>query len=181
MRRRVRHGHAAAVALSVLAVASAPIARAQVTGPAGNTRPSGSSLSPATIDDVLAIKAVSDVAISPDGRWVAYVVTVRDRESNLNKSDVWLVSADGGQLRRITRGPRADRAPRWAPDGSWLGFRSDRGEKRLMQVYGIEPNGGEAWPVTYASERARLWVAYLRDRAVSSADSTRQARPTRST
>ncbi len=34
----------------------------------------------------------------------------------------------------------------WHPSGDWLAFRSDRGDE--MQVYGIAPRGGEAWPVT---------------------------------
>jgi len=144
---------AAAVLLSIVSLAPTSNARAQATAVrAGATAPGVSAprASPRapTIDDLLRIRAVSDVSISPDGRWVAYVVTNRDRESNLNKSDVWLVSADGGQPRQLTRGPRVDRAPEWAPDGSWLAFLSDRGEKRQVQVYGIEPNGGEAWPVT---------------------------------
>jgi hypothetical protein len=31
--------------------------------------------SPMTVDNVLALKSVGDPQISPDGRWVAYVVT----------------------------------------------------------------------------------------------------------
>jgi dipeptidyl aminopeptidase/acylaminoacyl peptidase len=99
-----------------------------------------------TVDDVMALKAVSDVAISPDGRRVAYVVTVRDRESNVANSDIWVVATDGGAPRQVTQSPRADRAPQWASDGSWLAFLSDRGGR--MQVYGIDPSGGEAWPIT---------------------------------
>jgi dipeptidyl aminopeptidase/acylaminoacyl peptidase len=33
-------------------------------------------------------------------------------------------------------------------DGSWIAFLSDRGEERRTQVYGINPDGGEAWQVT---------------------------------
>jgi dipeptidyl aminopeptidase/acylaminoacyl peptidase len=101
-----------------------------------------------TVDDVLAMKTVSDVAISPDGKRVAYVVTARDREDNVNKSDIWVVPVDGGAPVQVTYGPRVDRAPQWVGDGSWLAFLSDRGEGRRMQVYGIDPTGGEAWPVT---------------------------------
>ena len=101
-----------------------------------------------TVDDLLAFHAVTDPAISPDGRRIAYVVTTRDREANVNRSAIWLVAATGGTPRQLTRGPRADRAPQWAPDGSWLAFLSDRGEKRLTQVHGIDPAGGEAWAVT---------------------------------
>lgn len=103
---------------------------------------------PWTVDDVLAMKTVSEIAISPDGRRVAYVVTVRDLQANVNNSDVWVVSVDGGEPVQLTKGPRADRAPQWSRDGSWIGFLSDRGDDRRPQVYGIDPAGGEAWQIT---------------------------------
>ena len=180
---RLRDRVAAAVLLSILPLAQMSSLSAQATSVPSNTRPPGitpSRAAPraATIDDLLAIKAVSDVAISPDGRWVAYVVTTRDAESNLNKSDVWLVSADSARPRQITRGPRTDRAPQWAPDGSWLAFLSDRGEKRQAQVYGIEPNGGEAWPVTKGETNVTTFrispdgrrIAYVATSTVAKAD-----------
>lgn len=100
-----------------------------------------------TVDDVIAVKGVSDIAISPDGKRIAYVVTERSLADNVTNSDVWIVSATGGAARRVTSGPRADRAPQWSNDGSWLAFLSDRTDRRL-QVYGIDPTGGEAWQIT---------------------------------
>lgn len=122
-------------------------AQATATSPATQPRTTGAPRA-ATVDDVLAIKSVSDVAISPDGEWIAYVVGTRDLEANRNRSSIWLVRARGGAPMQLTRGERADRAPQWANDGSWLAFLSDRGEKKVAQVYGIVPGGGEAWPVT---------------------------------
>src|SRR5262245_52153787 len=72
-----------------------------------------------TVDDLLAFQLVSDPTISPDGRWIAYVVTRSDREKNVNNAVIWVVPAEGGTPVQLTRGPRADRAPQWAPDGSW--------------------------------------------------------------
>lgn len=106
----------------------------------------GLAQEPMGVDDVLALRGVGSVAVSPDGRWAAYVVTEADREENVNDSDVWVVPTDGGDPVRLTRGPGADGSPAWAPDGSWLAFRSDRGEE--PQVWGIVPTGGEAWQVT---------------------------------
>ncbi len=103
---------------------------------------------PWTVDDVLAMKSVGGVTISPDGKWVAYVVTTSDRDADVNRSDIWIISTDGGTSVQVTYGPRANRAPQWVADGSWLAFLSDRAEKGKMQVYGIDPSGGEAWPVT---------------------------------
>lgn len=100
-----------------------------------------------TVDDVIGVKGVSDIAISPDGKRIAYVVTERSLADNVSNSDVWVVSVTGGDARRVTSGPRADRAPQWSNDGSWLAFLSDRTDRRL-QVFGIDPNGGEAWQIT---------------------------------
>ena len=106
----------------------------------------GLAQEPMGVDDVLELRDVGSVAVSPDGRWTAYVVTEADREENVNDSDVWVVPTDGGDPVRLTRAPGADGSPAWAPDGSWLAFRSDRGEE--PQVWGIVPTGGEAWQVT---------------------------------
>ena len=100
-----------------------------------------------TVDDVMALKGVGDVAVSPDGKRIAYVVTERNTETNVTNSDVWVVSVTGGDARRVTSGPRADRAPQWSADGSWIAFLSDRTDRRV-QVFGIDPSGGEAWQLT---------------------------------
>jgi dipeptidyl aminopeptidase/acylaminoacyl peptidase len=100
-----------------------------------------------TVDDVMALKGVGELAVSPDGKRIAYVVTERNLDANVTNSDVWIVSVTGGDARRVTSGPRADRSPQWSADGSWLTFLSDRIDRR-MQVFGIDPSGGEAWQIT---------------------------------
>jgi dipeptidyl aminopeptidase/acylaminoacyl peptidase len=119
-----------------------------VFGIAGLLASPASALEPRVleVEDVLALASVSNPEISPEGRWVAYVVTRRDFEENINDSDVWVVRTEDGEPVQLTHHKGADNSPRWAPDGTWLAFVSDRGEK--TQVYGIRPDGGEAWPVT---------------------------------
>lgn len=123
--------------LASLVLGAASIAAAQDAGPRRWT-----------VDDVMAMKSVGDVAVSPDGKRVAYVVTERSAETNVTNSDVWVVPVAGGEARRVTSGPRADRAPQWSHDGSWIAFLSDRAENRRTQVYGIDPDGGEGWQLT---------------------------------
>ena len=101
---------------------------------------------PMNVEDVLALASVGDPQISPDGRWVAYVVTTPDFEENLNDSEIWVVAADDGEPLQLTSHKGSDDSPQWAADSSWLGFLSDRSEEQ--QVYGIRPDGGEAWKVT---------------------------------
>lgn len=103
---------------------------------------------PMTVEDVLALRNVGEVTISPDGRWVAYVVSERDMEAAENRSRIWVVAANAGEPYPLTSGLTSDRNPQWAPDGRWLAFLSDRAEEKKPQVYGISPTGGEAWKVT---------------------------------
>ncbi|MBM4187643.1 MAG: S9 family peptidase [Gemmatimonadetes bacterium] len=96
---------------------------------------------PMTADDVLKIKQVSDAQISPDGRWVAYVVGSVDLAQNAVNTDIWLVATSGGEPIRLTSHPKADGEPRWSPDGKWIAFVSAREDR--PQVWGIRPGGGE--------------------------------------
>jgi dipeptidyl aminopeptidase/acylaminoacyl peptidase len=101
---------------------------------------------PMTTDDVLGLKQVNDAQISPDGKWVAYVVTEVDLKENAQTSDLWLVAAAGGEPIRLTTHPKADNQPRWSPDGRWIAFVSAREER--AQIWVIRPNGGEAEKLT---------------------------------
>lgn len=97
-------------------------------------------------DDVMAVKNVSDAQISPDGRWVAYVVSRTDMKENAVDSDLWLVSTEGGEPVRLTTSKKNDNQPRWSPDGRRIAFISAREER--PQIFLISPTGGEAERLT---------------------------------
>ena len=103
---------------------------------------------PMTVEDVLALRSLSGISVSPDGQWVAYVVSARDMEEDRQETDVWVVPAAGGpaDARQLTFRPGSDDSPVWHPSGEWLAFASDR--EGVRQIHGIRPDGGEAWPVT---------------------------------
>jgi len=105
-----------------------------------------------TFDDFIKIKRVTDPQPSPDGRWIAFVVTVMDKEANRGNSDIWIVPAAGGEPRRLTSGPTADMNPRWSPDGGKIAFVSTRSGS--PQVWTISPQGGEAVQLTSLSTGA---------------------------
>lgn len=102
-----------------------------------------------TVDDIVAINRASDVQLAVDARRVALVVTSWDREADRFNSDIWTALADiGGVAQRLTFNPRRDDHPRWAPSGQSLAFLSERGDAPLAQIYLINPQGGEAQPLT---------------------------------
>jgi dipeptidyl aminopeptidase/acylaminoacyl peptidase len=109
---------------------------------------------PMTFDDVMALKTVSNSVISPDGKMVAYTVSSADMKENERRTEIWMVTTDGGHPRRFTSG-KNDNAPQWSPDGQWLAFLSTRSasmnpasEPPRPQLYLISPFGGEAEKLT---------------------------------
>jgi dipeptidyl aminopeptidase/acylaminoacyl peptidase len=100
--------------------------------------------------DVLSLADIGGVAISPDGSAIAYTVTSTDWEGNRYDTEIWLVR-DGHEPFQLTRTDNgSSSSPQWSPDGKWLAFAADRGDKR--QIHLININGGEAWALTKAGE-----------------------------
>lgn len=99
-----------------------------------------------TLEDLFTLKSVSDPQLSPDGRWVAYVVTEVDLKAGESNSDIWLVPAAGGEAIKLTTSKKSDNSPRWSPDGKRIAFISAREEK--TQIFLISPFGGEAEKLT---------------------------------
>ena len=99
-----------------------------------------------TPDDVMAVKGVSDAQVSPDGKWVVYVVSASDMKESAVNTDLWLVPAGGGSALQLTKSAKADNQPRWSPDGKSIAFISAREEKN--QIWIISPFGGEAEKLT---------------------------------
>jgi dipeptidyl aminopeptidase/acylaminoacyl peptidase len=101
---------------------------------------------PFSVNDMLAMDRISDPQISPDGRWIVFVLRKTDLEANRGRTDLWLIGVDGTGLRRLTSHPDNDFNPRWAPDGRSVYFISTRSES--SQVWRIRVDGGEAEQVT---------------------------------
>lgn len=98
---------------------------------------------PIEFTDLFSMGRVDDPQISPDGKWIAYTITYYDLGENSKNSDIFLVSADGKNLKRLTSHPKGDSSPRWNPaDGNTLAFVSTR--EGSPQIYVMNVNGGEA-------------------------------------
>jgi len=107
---------------------------------------------PIALEDFFRLLRVSDPQVSPDGRWVAYVVTRVDLEKNQTNADIWLASTDGKSRRPLTTSPHQDRRPRWSPDGRRLVFESNRSGS--FQMWLLDLAGGEAQQITDLASEA---------------------------
>ena len=103
-----------------------------------------------TIDDLLNLKSVGGIAISPNGTMVAYTVNETDWKSDQFVANLWLVKSDGSDNRQLTRGNKNIGTLRWSPDGNWITFLSNR-QGDTNQVFAIRPDGGEAVQLTKSS------------------------------
>src|SRR5260370_20589695 len=104
------------------------------------------------LEDYYRVASVADPHLSPDGRWVAYVVSRIDQGHSRKSSAIWIAAADGSAEARQFTSEASSSHPRWSPDGWALAFLSSRAAgsegRASNQVWTLSMHGGEARQVT---------------------------------
>jgi dipeptidyl aminopeptidase/acylaminoacyl peptidase len=146
-----------------------------------------------TVDDVMRLRTIVDVKISPDGQRVAYVVSQPSVERNAHETELFVVPAAGGRTTRLPLDVRiftpALPAPRlrWTSDNAALSFLGLADAR--PQVHLIPAAGGSIERITNAAQgvTAYEWapdgksVAYLSREAAEPTPVTRVHAPPPST
>ncbi|OLE54899.1 MAG: hypothetical protein AUG51_06065 [Acidobacteria bacterium 13_1_20CM_3_53_8] len=94
----------------------------------------------------------SDPQWSPDGTKIAFV---SDRTGHAfdesRNTDVWVISAEGGRLTKISDHDESDESPRWSPDGKQIAFTGQIHERDHPKIW-LAPSTGNAHSVLAAQD-----------------------------
>ncbi len=111
--------------------------------------PFGVLARPLTPDDVYRWQSLTEPRVSPDGRWIAYTLSVPNRLKDSDDSQIWLVSWDGKQSRQLTPPASSAHDARWSSDSSQIAYLgTGTSEFDDEQIWIINPGGGPARLVT---------------------------------
>lgn len=97
---------------------------------------------------VAEIQSVTAAAMSPDGKLVAYVVSVPRKplvdEDGLPWTELRVLDVASGAARPFITGKQTVSNVQWTPDGKQIAFLAKRGEDKHNCLYAMPVDGGEA-------------------------------------
>ena len=103
------------------------------------------------VDSFLQFKFVSNPSFSPDGKYVAFIVSYANKASNDYKADIHLLETETGKVRQLTNGGDA-KAYCWTDKGTLLfaAPRCPKVKKRLEKGENVilvktSPGSGGTW------------------------------------
>ncbi len=90
---------------------------------------------------------------SRDGRWIVF-----QREMKSGNTDIWIMRADGGAKRQITRTDFVEEFPSLSPDGNFVVYASSRGDTKDSRLFVARVSDGLEQEVTHTGQASRpIW------------------------
>jgi dipeptidyl aminopeptidase/acylaminoacyl peptidase len=134
---RANHVYATLALLAAAAFSQGAAAR-----PAAKT-----ATQPFSVQDLVRLERISELAVSPDGKLVAYTVRVTDMDANKGRTSIWVLDTHkrNAVAVRISDLSANSNAAAWSGDGRFVYYLSNR--SGTTQVWRSAP-GGEPLQVT---------------------------------
>src|SRR5947209_56978 len=104
--------------------------------------------------DLYRFRSVSEIEFSPDGRHIAYSVTMNDRPGR-PYAQIWIMDLGNQKSARIGTEKEATSHPRWSPDGKMIAFIGGQEEKTGL-MYAQADGSGETFLTATASTNSPL-------------------------
>jgi dipeptidyl aminopeptidase/acylaminoacyl peptidase len=92
-----------------------------------------------TSSDLSRLRSIGSVALSPDGHYIAYTITMRDRLGR-PYDQLWVMDLSTEKRLRLG-GDKPAGGPLWSGDGRWIAFHGVDGEKRSLLI--AHPDGSD--------------------------------------
>ena len=94
---------------------------------------------------------------SPDGKQIAFVSNRTKLPDSNRNMDIFVVSAEGGEPRKLTTNEGPDESPQWSPDGKWIVYQAQHQPKLIWydttEITLIPSAGGDAKVLTRELDR----------------------------
>ncbi len=87
-------------------------------------------------------------SFSPNGKLISFHSCIK------NTCDIYLINADGTNLRNLTERTTDSRWPRWTPDGKWIAY--TRSTNNNSDIYFISPTSKQVKPVLTSSFKEEI-------------------------
>jgi dipeptidyl aminopeptidase/acylaminoacyl peptidase len=105
---------------------------------------------PVLPDDIYALKEITALEVSPDGKTLAYTIERADKKEDAFRHELWLSGVDGKNAHRVCRPADDCTDPKFSPDGKRLAFLSDADPG--TQLWVTKVSGGRGRAITRTDE-----------------------------
>ena len=92
--------------------------------------------------DLSRFRSIGSVELSPDGRHIAYSVTMRDRPGR-PYSQIWILDLATGKSIRLGGEKEHTGGPKWSPDGKWLAYFGGEDEESGLKIAQADGSGSK--------------------------------------
>ena len=101
-----------------------------------------------SFEEIISLQSISNPMMSPDGNHMLFHRNTTDWEANRFDTELWM-SRNGEAPFQLTNNVKNSSSnPRWSPDGKWIAYLSDHGDKTQIQV--MKSDGGASFQITVA-------------------------------